>query len=60
MILSTIKSPRRVLLSLILITAGSYFTPVVAYSPFQGYGDLKNAVDQYCAGTFDPTGSGFG
>jgi hypothetical protein len=44
------KSPR-VLLSLFLMTAGSYFTPVAVASPFTPFGDrdeLKVAVDQYC------------
>ena len=53
------KSPR-VLLSLFLMTAGSYFKPVVAYTPFQTRSELKTAVDQYCDGTFNSTSSAYG
>jgi hypothetical protein len=55
------KSPR-VLLSLVLMTAGSYFMPVVAsaVTPFETRDELKTAVDQYCGGSFNSTSSGFG
>jgi hypothetical protein len=55
------KSPR-VLLSFFLMTAGSYFTPVVAsaVTPFETYDELKAAVDQYCDDSFDSSGSGYG
>jgi hypothetical protein len=48
------KSPR-VLLSLFLMTAGSYFTPVVAsaFTPFENRDELEVAVDQYCDDAFD-------
>jgi surface protein len=49
------KSPRVVLLSLyLMMTAGSYFKPVVAsaVTPFETNADLKTAVEQYCNGTF--------
>jgi hypothetical protein len=52
------KSPR-VLLSLFLMTAGSYFTPgVVAFFPDEDV--LKAAVDQYCDESFDSDGSEYG
>ncbi len=54
------KSPR-VLLSF-LMTAGSYFTPVVAsaVTPFPNRDVLKATVDQYCDGSFDSNGSEYG
>jgi hypothetical protein len=55
------KSPR-VLLSVFLMTPGSYFTPVVAsaVTPFQTRDELKAAADQYCDGSFDSDGSEYG
>jgi len=55
------KSPR-VLLSLFLMTPGSYFMPVVAsaVTPFPNRDVLKAAVDQYCDGSFDSNGSEYG
>ena len=55
------KSPR-VLLSLHLMTAGSYFMPVVAsaVTPFEDRDELKAAVNQYCDGSFDSDGSEYG
>ena len=48
------KSPH-VLLSLFLMAAGSYFTPVVAsaYTLFGDRDELKIAVDEFCGNTFD-------
>jgi hypothetical protein len=47
------KSPR-VLSSLFVMTAGSYFKPVVAsaVTPFFDEFDLSETVNQYCDGTF--------
>ena len=56
-----ISNNPRVLLSF-LMAAGSYFTtPVVAFTAFESYAKLKEQVNNYCDGTFDPDGShGYG
>jgi len=48
------KSPRVLLSLYLMMTAGSYFKPVVAsaVTPFETNADLKTAVEQYCNGTF--------
>jgi hypothetical protein len=48
------KSPR-VLLSLFIMTPGSYFKQAMAsaVTPFETYDELKSAVNQYCDDIFD-------
>ncbi len=55
------KSPR-VLLSLFLMTPGSYFTPgvVSAYTPFEDRDELMAAVNEFCGNTFNSTDSTHG
>ena len=58
-VMSIIMS-KRPLLPLYLIAAASYFMPTVAaYSSFGSRNDLKTAVDQYCANTFNPSTYGW-
>ena len=53
-IMILIKSPRVLQSLYLMMTAGSYFKPVVAsaVTPFETNADLKTAVEQYCNGTF--------